>query len=311
MTNYHILTGDGAAGPYSVDDLAKMEVDATTFVRTEDGEWTTCGGVEEITAALAAAKQTKREAIGALGGEIAAQGQMHWGPVKADMCKGSGKRQYSAVLWDIPWGKSWEDACWSMPISINGHYFAKPNRCINNGQMWGEWDVPDASCGAAASANIVVFQKLDEPFNLGHTGWGFKLDNGQWCYGATELFGQVHVTPGNDNGVYIRVGSKEEMFTNFRTGNTPHVNNWPYQQYKALIAGKPNAAAGQAKAEAVKHLGYWVDGNNCMNHAAMIINAYAGMPIVPVSTALTPQYWVPNVWFELVVGDKKSTSDPF
>ncbi|MFP1682162.1 hypothetical protein ACLD0W_06590 [Alloalcanivorax sp. C16-1] len=313
MKKYHLLTGEGVEGPYTSTELAQMEVDATTYIKpdSEDAEWTTCGAVEEIGAVITERFSASVEKLGALGGDMSAAGAMHWGPAKADMCKNNGRRQFSAVLWDIPWGKSWEDACWAMPNTINGHYFARPNRCINNGQMWGEWDVPDASCGAAASANVVVFQKANEPLNLGHSGWGFKLSNGQWCYGATEIFGELVVQPGDYNGVYIQTGSKEQMFMSFRTGNTPHVSNWPYQFYKALIAGSPNENNGRAMAEKVKQAGYWLNGNNCMNHTIKILNAYAGTPIVPVSDAGTPQYWVPNFWFAQIKSNERSTSDPF
>jgi hypothetical protein len=313
MTKFLLVTVSGGLGPYTADELAKMEVEASTLVKLDDaqGPYRRCGDIEEIAQAVTTLQAAAVSSLSVMGDDMQARGQMHWGPVKADSCTGNGTRQYSAVLHDIPWGQSWEDACARMPNTINGYYFATPCRCKNVGQMWGEWDVPDASCGQASRANAVIFLKHNEPFNFGHTGWGFKLSADQWCYGATELFGQLVRQPGEDNGVYMRIGSKGEMFDTFRTGNTPNASNWPYQSYKALIAGKPNVNAARAAVEATKKAGYWVNGNNCMNHAIQIINAYAGMPIVPVSDIGTPQHWVPNFWFRNIVGDEKSTSDPF
>lgn len=33
-----------------------------------------------------------------------------WGPLQADACVALGVRQFSAILWNIPDGFSWEDA---------------------------------------------------------------------------------------------------------------------------------------------------------------------------------------------------------
>ena len=69
----------------------------------------------------------------------------HWGEFKKDKCSAVGKRQYSAILWDI--SGSWEEACKKTPANINGKHFAGPARCRNTASnMWGEFDVPDDSC---------------------------------------------------------------------------------------------------------------------------------------------------------------------
>lgn len=71
----------------------------------------------------------------------------NWGSISAGVCKSSNMRTYSAILWDIPWGQSWEDACANQSATINGQYFSRPTRCVNTGtNMWGEWDVVDSTC---------------------------------------------------------------------------------------------------------------------------------------------------------------------
>lgn len=71
----------------------------------------------------------------------------YWGDFKADSCMGVGVRQFSSVLYNIK-DITWEDACWQMPALIKGVQFERPSRCRIAGQhMWGEFDVPDASCG--------------------------------------------------------------------------------------------------------------------------------------------------------------------
>ena len=76
-----------------------------------------------------------------------ASAQEHWGTFKRDGCTGPGLRQYSAILWGVPWGQSWEDACARMPARINGQRFAHPTRCVTNINEWGEFDVQDSGCG--------------------------------------------------------------------------------------------------------------------------------------------------------------------
>jgi hypothetical protein len=69
----------------------------------------------------------------------------HWGDFKKGLCSAVGKRQYSAILWDIK--GSWEEACKKAPAIIKGQNFAGPARCKNERvAMWGEFDVDDTEC---------------------------------------------------------------------------------------------------------------------------------------------------------------------
>src|SRR5437667_10221094 len=73
----------------------------------------------------------------------------HWGNFQSDNCTKPGYRQYSAILWGISPGASWEKACAGQSATINGQHFAQPDRCVNKGtNMWGQVDVPDNSCRA-------------------------------------------------------------------------------------------------------------------------------------------------------------------
>lgn len=72
----------------------------------------------------------------------------NWGSFRNDGCKGDGRRQFSSVLWDIPRGQSWEDWCSQSWAEVDGVFFFKPSRCVNNVlNMWGQFDVPDPCCG--------------------------------------------------------------------------------------------------------------------------------------------------------------------
>lgn len=76
----------------------------------------------------------------------------YWGSFKNDGCSANtGYRQYSAILWGIPWGYSWDTACHNTSATINGYGFWGATRCVNNGfNEWGQFDVIDRSCGVAA-----------------------------------------------------------------------------------------------------------------------------------------------------------------
>jgi hypothetical protein len=72
---------------------------------------------------------------------------VHWGSW-GDKCV-NGKKVLTAVLYDIPWGKSWEDACANTPAYfLDGDIWSTrmASRCLNpwpHARMFGEWDTQD------------------------------------------------------------------------------------------------------------------------------------------------------------------------
>ena len=76
--------------------------------------------------------------------------KQHWGAVVDNGCPGTWGREhrYSSVLEDLPWGCSWERACYTMPgpagTAVAGR---QPNCCVNTGEaIWGVWWIEDAQC---------------------------------------------------------------------------------------------------------------------------------------------------------------------
>ena len=55
-----------------------------------------------------------------------------WGDFKDNGCVEKDLRSYSAVLWDIPWGQSWEVACANQPATVAGQYFPHPTVCVKS-----------------------------------------------------------------------------------------------------------------------------------------------------------------------------------
>jgi len=92
----------------------------------------------------------------------AAQAEVRWGDWKKDGCSKPGYRQYSSVLWDIPWGASWEMTCSKTGVTKNTGKKGLPSgtsdrnapaRCKNTlGKMWGEIDVKDDTCALSKLA---------------------------------------------------------------------------------------------------------------------------------------------------------------
>jgi hypothetical protein len=87
-------------------------------------------------------------AVFVLGLACAAGADMHWGEFTPNDCvAGMGTREWSAILWDIPQGESWEAACAATAAAVNGNPARRPNRCVVGLNVWGVWEVPDERCG--------------------------------------------------------------------------------------------------------------------------------------------------------------------
>lgn len=78
----------------------------------------------------------------------AATASPHWGSfTRSNVCRADGKRKWSAILWDIPWGASWEAACAKAKGDPNHITPRVPDKCVTSVNEWGEWYLNDATCG--------------------------------------------------------------------------------------------------------------------------------------------------------------------
>ena len=71
--------------------------------------------------------------------------QPHWGEITPKGCLPNGTREWSAILWNIPGGQSWDEACDATAGSVAGQ-LRYPNRCVTHTNVWGVWEVPDSQC---------------------------------------------------------------------------------------------------------------------------------------------------------------------
>lgn len=102
----------------------------------------------------------RSEGVGVEGRPATVSAAVYWGVpggqhgFKDDGCMDKrvlcGYRKYSAILFDIPWGQSWEDTCAGTPADVAGQHFDRPSNCVNFGpgiNEWGEFYVRDQACG--------------------------------------------------------------------------------------------------------------------------------------------------------------------
>lgn len=89
----------------------------------------------------------------------AAAGQ-HWGDFKDNGCAATGLRSYSAVLWDIPHGASWEDACAEMPAQFINASYNHPAVCVNES---GDPEFGAALAGGLTTACTVLGIAAESP----------------------------------------------------------------------------------------------------------------------------------------------------
>ena len=69
-----------------------------------------------------------------------------WGEITPKGCAAACQREYSAILWSIPSGSSWEICCRETPSSALG----KPHHCVNRvTNIWGVWFKEDNTCPGA------------------------------------------------------------------------------------------------------------------------------------------------------------------
>lgn len=299
-----IATNTGPSDPMDKDTIKAMGLAEDTFVKkADDDDWVTAKDLDLVSDTMSTAGST-----------------MRWGPTKADRCTKPGHRQHSAILWDIPHGQNWNQACYSVPNTINGIYFPRPDRCVEVAwKQWGEWDVPDQGCSSKSDINAVVFLTPQEPINLGHVAWGLKMSETEWFYGGTELSADKlkwqdgwTIQPGQFNGVWYESGTKEKMFDRMKTGNRPAGVDrfWSYPLYKGLKVDFVDTQAGKKAAMDTKQAGYWVNGNNCMNHVVKIMSKFSTLPVVP-NPNNNPALWAPNFWFASIKADEWSINNPF
>lgn len=114
---------------------------------------------------------------------------INWGSIADNGCQSDGTHKYSAILWNIPWGQSWEAACASTPgpagTAVAGRL---PDKCVTLLNEWGEWYLPDPHCPRTCPAGCYEANVACTPPILWNTCWcysgGMSCPTGSWWIGG-------------------------------------------------------------------------------------------------------------------------------
>ena len=136
-----------------------------------------------------------------------------------------------------------------------------------------------------ANGNYYYFLREPGPMGLGHMGWGLQYAEDRWLVGALEnAGGSALVGPGGDNDYWMAfVDSEAQMLYEMRTMETAarlcgYETMSGYTFYKKIPVTNAKPDDAQRVAEAQAQAGYFAVGNNCLDNAAVVGDAY-GVPV--------------------------------
>jgi hypothetical protein len=127
--------------------------------------------------------------------------------------------------------------------------------------------------------------------HFGHVGWGLKLGEQRFFFGATENpSGALFVPPGGDNGFWCGEGADGQMHAAMKARD--------YDCYKVVATRTAQPDKGRAKGLETRGLGYRAISSNCADHTWWVLEAYGivGMPWLNTHPA-------PADWFAALNGE--------
>jgi IPT/TIG domain len=143
---------------------------------------------------------------------------------------------------------------------------------------------------------------------IGHFGWGFLLNTGQWEYGANEGpdWSQLKWN-GFVSKTWFQEGTWKTMLAAFRNSMTnkgKQANYYHkaayYQSYACESIPTSNSTAAQAAVKKAQGETYWLLARDCITDAVKILQADGGN--MPSSNLVTPLKWTPSNYFNIVAG---------
>jgi hypothetical protein len=142
-----------------------------------------------------------------VGQSSAAVSTPRWGSFAKGSCRASDhKRKWSAILWDIPWGASWEAACARTRGNPNGITSRVPDRCVTSINEWGEWYLNDATCLPPTGSFLTFTTSPAVPCADGQARFSFTArSNKSACFylridGAPQAYGALECGSGDWSG---------------------------------------------------------------------------------------------------------------
>ncbi|GAA0946300.1 hypothetical protein [Actinocorallia libanotica] len=148
---------------------------------------------------------------------------------------------------------------------------------------------PPAPETVGTGARACVFVASVGASRLGHVGWAVRdPGSGDWLYGSTDsVGGSGFIPPGHDNGSWYRTTTSE---AEVRKGFKRHDRN--YDGYRCINGSVGTFPVAKAQAQFNIRAGYWVLGNNCLDHTLSILRAYGETRIPPAQMTVLPNVWI-------------------
>lgn len=160
-----------------------------------------------------------------------------------------------------------------------------------------------------------VFINFEQAAGFGHVGWGFQLDENEFCFGSTdhlwnrkfpewhlvELYRYMNVQPQKNNDFWAETGSKTQMLSVMGSGH--HIR---YHAYKSIAVEKAKPQEASCFAQSLADNGWNVMSNNCVHQVYSVLTAYGGNMKMP-----GPDFGlnrIPKVWFEGIEAESFSLS---
>jgi hypothetical protein len=121
---------------------------------------------------------------------------------------------------------------------------------------------------------------------VGHVGWGFKLPDGNWEFGANEGPGKRDAS-----NTWAEAGGWDAMLATFTNGG-PYDSSGYYTSYECVTVPTFNATAARQEVGSEQHQLYIPIYQDCESQVYNVLSAYgvSGMP----NDILT---WRPNSWY--------------
>ncbi|WP_433179806.1 hypothetical protein [Actinoallomurus sp. CA-150999] len=165
-----------------------------------------------------------------------------------------------------------------------------------------------APAHALGHGRVCVFLAPQGAKGNGHVGWAFQEPpKDHWFFGATE--GQPgeeggpnskKINPGQNNGAWEDNGTWQKVLDTFRNVKAGEHPGGYYKQYTCKNTTDSSVHAADLQGQANKGRGYYLWGNNCMNHSYDVLKSY-GAGLTDPNNPKWISNWRPNDWVDNLI----------
>lgn len=165
---------------------------------------------------------------------------------------------------------------------------------------------------------IYAFINFKQAANFGHLAWGFRLQDGSYCFGSSDHLWRhdwwdlgawlryMDVPAGGDIDWWCERGSKEDMLEMMKFGKHQKYSGRHiyYHAFKEIEFDRSatTPALALAAAEGTGAGGWHLAKNNCVHQSYTIFSRYNQSYQLP-NPFTNPIDMIPKTWFAKLVAD--------